>query len=442
MPPARRVPLLYGSRLVVAGAGEDAIVVAPPPPPEEPIADVGAAIRDALRFPLVGEPLESLVSARGRATIVVEPPALPIPVSSRDPRQAALVAAADELERIGIPTARQTILVAGGLGRRPGRRTLESLVVPEFALRFHGELEVHDAEAPDLVEVGAHDGIPLRVNRALVETDAIVVVTAAPDGAARRPRCAACRHGGGDPARRRRRVAARDAPRAWLGARARPRARDRRARPADRRLADPRPAASFGHAARVSLRPRRRRANRRLPPGAGVQLPPGAAAGPHSLVAAIRADRLGRVRRPAVGRPRRGARPQRGHRVGGARRAARRDLPGDPTNDCGPPARAAERARVRDARARPRPAPLARRLPGARGRDRDPRQPAATPLRAPDADALPRLLPGDAHRPRPGRARRGRTGGRQLRTPGAIDAYRGGRTCHPRGCPLPTGPTS
>jgi hypothetical protein len=179
VPPARRVPLLYGSRLVVAGAGEDATVVAPPPPPEEPIADVGAAIRDALRFPLVGEPLESLVSGRGRATIVVEPPALPIPVSPRDPRQAALVAAADELERLGIPTGRQTILVAGGLARRPGRKMLESLVVPEFALRFHGVLEVHDAEAPDLVEVGAHDGIPLRAHRALVETDAIVVVTAA-----------------------------------------------------------------------------------------------------------------------------------------------------------------------------------------------------------------------------------------------------------------------
>jgi lactate racemase-like protein len=171
--------MLYGSRLVVAGVGEDATVIVPPPPPEEPIANVGAAVRDALRFPLVGEPLVSLVSRGGRATIVVEPPGLPIPASSRDPRQAALVAAADELERLGVPTSRQTILVAGGLGRRPGRRTLESLVVPEFALRFHGELEVHDAEAPDLVDVGTHEGVPLRVNRALVETDAIVVVTAA-----------------------------------------------------------------------------------------------------------------------------------------------------------------------------------------------------------------------------------------------------------------------
>src|SRR5581483_5936284 len=141
-------------------------------PPAEPIADVGAAVRDALRFPLAGEPLEALVPRGGRATILVEPPALPIPGSARDPRQAALVAASDELERIGVPSSRQTILVAAGLARRPGRKTVESLVTPEFALRFRGEVEVHDAEAPELVAVGEHRGIPLRVNPALVETDA------------------------------------------------------------------------------------------------------------------------------------------------------------------------------------------------------------------------------------------------------------------------------
>jgi hypothetical protein len=179
VPPARRVPLLCGSRLVTATAGRDAVVIAPPPPPDEPIADVGAAVRDALRFPLAGEPLETLVPSRGRVTILVESPALPIPLASRDPRQAALVAAADELERIGVPSARQTILVTAGLARRPGRRVLESLVVPEFALRFHGEVAVHDAEAPDLVQIGSHGDVPLRVNPALVEADAVVVVTAA-----------------------------------------------------------------------------------------------------------------------------------------------------------------------------------------------------------------------------------------------------------------------
>jgi hypothetical protein len=177
--PMRRVPLLYGSRLVVADAGEDAVPIAPPAPPDEAIADVGAAVRDALRFPLTGDSLETLVPRGGRATILVEPPVLPVPGSDRDPRQAALVAASDELERVGIPSERQTILVAAGLARRPGRRTVESLVTPEFALRFRGNVVVHDAEDPTLVEVGAAGDVPLRVTRSLVETDAVVTVGAA-----------------------------------------------------------------------------------------------------------------------------------------------------------------------------------------------------------------------------------------------------------------------
>ncbi|MFN2628701.1 MAG: lactate racemase domain-containing protein, partial [Gaiellaceae bacterium] len=142
-----RVPLLSGSRLVIAAAPDDAVVLRPPPPGEG-IADVGAAVRDALRFPLEGEPLEALVGRRGRATIVVEPPALPLPGSPEDPRQLAIGAVVDELERLGIDTGYQTIIVAGGLARRAGQRELETLVTPEFARRFHGHVVVHDAEDP------------------------------------------------------------------------------------------------------------------------------------------------------------------------------------------------------------------------------------------------------------------------------------------------------
>jgi hypothetical protein len=175
----RSVPLLAGSRLVVVAA-DDGSVVLRPPEPGTPIADVGAAVRDALRFPLAGEPLESLVPpSGGRATIVVEPPALPLPGSERDPRQAAIEAAVDELERLGISTGYQTLLVAGGLARRAGHDLLESLVSPTFARRFHGHVEVHDVESDDLVEIGHSGSTPLRVHPALVRTDVVVVVTAA-----------------------------------------------------------------------------------------------------------------------------------------------------------------------------------------------------------------------------------------------------------------------
>src|SRR5205809_6068882 len=156
-----RVPMLAGSRLVVVTADDDAVVLQPPPPAES-VADVGAAVRDALRFPLAGDPLEALVSRGTRVTIVIEPPALPLPGSERDPRQAAIAAAVAELERLGVPTGYQTLLVAGGLARRAGHDQLETLVSPEFARRFHGHVEVHDVERDDPVELGAVGSIPPR----------------------------------------------------------------------------------------------------------------------------------------------------------------------------------------------------------------------------------------------------------------------------------------
>ncbi|MBA2567717.1 MAG: DUF2088 domain-containing protein [Actinobacteria bacterium] len=173
-----KVPLLSGSRLALVDAGEQAVVLAPPPP-VDPIADVAAAVRDALRFPLTGEPLEARAPRGGRATVVVEPPALPLPGSPSDPRRAAIAATMNELIRAGIPIERQTLLVAGGLARRLGQRELQELVPPEFARRFHGEVKVHDAEDPDLVELGEVGNVPLRVHPALVQTDLIVTVTAA-----------------------------------------------------------------------------------------------------------------------------------------------------------------------------------------------------------------------------------------------------------------------
>jgi hypothetical protein len=173
-----RIPLLAGSKLVIAAAPDDAIILRPSPPGAA-VADVGAAVRDALRFPLEGEPLEALVRRRSRATIVVETPALPIPGSPADPRQLAMGAVVDELERLGIPSGYQTILVACGLARRTSQHELEGLVTRDLARRFHGNVVVHDVEDPELVTLDDSSRPPLRVNRALVETELVIVVSAA-----------------------------------------------------------------------------------------------------------------------------------------------------------------------------------------------------------------------------------------------------------------------
>jgi len=175
-----QLPLLFGTRVVVVDAPDDAVILRPPPPGEQ-VADVRAAIRDAFRFPLAGDPLEALVTRGGRATIVVEPPALPIPSALHDPRQVALAAASAELERAGVPTERQTLLVATGLTRRPNRRELEGLgvVSPGFARRFRGKVEIHDAEDPELLDLDVAGNVPIRANRALLDSDLVLTVSAA-----------------------------------------------------------------------------------------------------------------------------------------------------------------------------------------------------------------------------------------------------------------------
>ncbi|MFO7571236.1 MAG: lactate racemase domain-containing protein [Gaiellaceae bacterium] len=170
----RRVPLLAGSRIVSVPVDADDVVVRPPAPPGR-VVDVSAAVRDALRFPLSGPPLESIAPRGGRATVVVEPPALPVPGVQRDPRREALAATLQELERCHVRSERLTILVAGGLGRRLGQRELESLLPPPQARAFRGRVVVHDAEGADLlpIEGGA------RINSCLLETELVVAVTAA-----------------------------------------------------------------------------------------------------------------------------------------------------------------------------------------------------------------------------------------------------------------------
>jgi hypothetical protein len=163
--------------VIVAEPDENDVILRPPRP-REALEDVGQAVRDALAYPLAGPPLEQLVKRGGTATIVIEQPSLPIPAAqTTGPRHTAIAAVSDELDRLGVEQT--TILVAGGLMRRTTPREIGLLVPPDFRRRFKGRVIVHDSEAEDLVELGSEGNVPLRVNRALVETDLVVTVTAA-----------------------------------------------------------------------------------------------------------------------------------------------------------------------------------------------------------------------------------------------------------------------
>ena len=170
----RRVPLLSGSRIVSVPVREGDVVLTPPAPPTH-VVDAAAAVRDALAFPLEGPPLEAVAARGARVTLVVEPPALPVPGAQIDPRPLALATVLDELAGLGVPDEQVTLLVAGGLARKAGRPELERLLPPPQARAFRGRVLVHDAADPDLVPLVGET----RVNRALVEADLVLPVSSA-----------------------------------------------------------------------------------------------------------------------------------------------------------------------------------------------------------------------------------------------------------------------
>jgi Lactate racemase N-terminal domain len=171
-----RIPLLSGARIAVVDVPDGGVVLRPPPPTDV-LRGVVDAAREAMRFPLAGDPLAQLVTPGGTATVVIELPSLPVPSADPDPRQEAIAATVDELGRLGVEQV--TILVACGLSRRPSPREIGFLVPPEFRRRFRGRLIVHDVESEKLVPIGTVAGAELRVSPALVEADLIVTVTAA-----------------------------------------------------------------------------------------------------------------------------------------------------------------------------------------------------------------------------------------------------------------------
>lgn len=173
-----KLPLLSGSRLVL-GTLPDRAEILVPPAPLDALRDVQAAVAEALRYPLSGEPLDRLAARGRRATVVVGPPLLPLPGAADDPRRDALAAVLDELEAAGISPDDQTILVAGGLERRANRDELDWLLPPVRARDFRGTLVVHDCEADDLVPLEVSAAVAVRVNPALLDTDVVVCLSAA-----------------------------------------------------------------------------------------------------------------------------------------------------------------------------------------------------------------------------------------------------------------------
>ena len=251
-------------------------MLVPPEPAPQAIADVGAAVRDAVRFPLSGSPLAGIVPRGGRATIVADVPSLPLPSAPVDARRAAIGAAVQELRNLGIPDERQTILVTAGLAAttrpprarpavRPGVRS--GVLRPGRRPRRRGS-GAGRARAP-------RGRRPLRVARELVDADVVVSVSAAETVVNGGPGVLlSC--GGPTPcvhAEARSLLEPSGSP-GWRAALARG-GSPCSTRGAARHLPRPRPAEDRRHCVRLPLRRTGRRAHRRLAGGAALPLLPG-----------------------------------------------------------------------------------------------------------------------------------------------------------------------
>ena len=145
-----RVPLLSGTRLVVATAPDDASCCARRRPADA-VADVGppSATRCGSRSRASGS-RRSRAAGRARRSSSSRrrcrfPARRTTRASWRSPRSST--SSSGSASR---PATRRSSSRPGSRGA-PSQRELESLVTPELARRFHGHVVVHDVEDPELV---------------------------------------------------------------------------------------------------------------------------------------------------------------------------------------------------------------------------------------------------------------------------------------------------
>ncbi|HTN52476.1 MAG TPA: lactate racemase domain-containing protein [Anaeromyxobacter sp.] len=152
----------YGSRPLPFPEGVPARLLLPPRVPA--VADLGAALREALERPIGAEPLARRAGPSPRALGIGSD-------ASREEPRASLFAAARRA-LAAVPDERLTIAIANGT-HAPG--PVERLGLPAEVLRRHRVVNHDSRDESALVEVGVtRRGTRVRVNRCLLEADLVV----------------------------------------------------------------------------------------------------------------------------------------------------------------------------------------------------------------------------------------------------------------------------
>lgn len=152
----------WGRRPLQLPEGLAAEVLPPPAPP--PVADLPAALAEALDQPIGSRPLREVVSARTRAVLIVSG-------ASQDEPRAELYAAARR-ELAALSDEQITLALANG-ARPPGAAA--RLGLPPEVLARHRLVDHDGRDAGAVVEMGRTSrGTRLRVHRCVAEADVVV----------------------------------------------------------------------------------------------------------------------------------------------------------------------------------------------------------------------------------------------------------------------------
>lgn len=148
------------------------------PPDGQPWGDAVAATAAALSSPLSGDPLAGRLRPGMRLTITFADVAVPAPPASDDPRRVVVEHLLTAAAEAGVDDV--ALVAATGLRRRLAGDDVRRLLGERVSRSFAGDprLSSHDAsDDTGLMTVGESEGLQIRFNRRVVESDLVVHVS-------------------------------------------------------------------------------------------------------------------------------------------------------------------------------------------------------------------------------------------------------------------------
>jgi hypothetical protein len=148
------------------------------PPDGQPLGDAVAATAEALASPIDGTTFAGRLSAGMRLTITFADISALTPLAADDPRRAVVEQLLTAAAEAGVDDV--VLIAATGLRRRLGPEDMRRLLGERVSRSFASDPRLTSHDASDdfgLVTIGEFEGVQLRFNRRVVESDLVVHVS-------------------------------------------------------------------------------------------------------------------------------------------------------------------------------------------------------------------------------------------------------------------------